>query len=311
MSRALPSLSSLRAFEAAARLGSFARAGDELAVTHAAISHQIRGLEADLGVALFVRTGRAVELTPEGRQLAEPLGEAFGRIVHAVGRLRARVAGGPLEITVEPSFAVSWLVRALRDFRARHPDTDVRLSPSEARADLVRDGYDAGIRFGRGGWPGLAAERLVDEWVFPVAAPSLIAGPVPLRTPSDLARHTLLHDEQDDEWPRILDALGIDGVDGRAGPIFNDMNLALAAAMDGQGVALASTAIGAHDIAEGRLVRLFEVRVPCDLAYWLVTPEGIEDRPALARFRRWLRAATAPLRAEVGALDLAGAGPRA
>jgi LysR family glycine cleavage system transcriptional activator len=190
----LPPLNALRAFEAAARLMSFSRAADELAVTPAAVSHQIRALEEDLGTRLFRRLNRALELTDSGRLLLPDLAEAFGRIQAGVGRLRRHNATGTLTVTTSPSFAAKWLVLRLHRFAERHPEIDVRVTASDTVVDLASGDVDIAIRYGAGRYPGLEVELLLENEVFPVCSPALPTGDPPLRTAEDLRRHALLHD---------------------------------------------------------------------------------------------------------------------
>src|SRR5215469_3219346 len=190
----LPPLGALRAFEAAARLTSFGKAADELAVTPAAISHQIHALERDLGVRLFRRRNRAVALTASARVLLPGLSEAFGQIRAALGRLRAHNDSGTLNVTASPSLAAKWLVLRLHRFQERSPDIDVRLAATDEVVDLTNSDFDLGIRYGAGRYPGLEVELLLRNEVFPACSPHLVASGPPLRTPEDLRDHALIHD---------------------------------------------------------------------------------------------------------------------
>ncbi|MGE0718865.1 MAG: transcriptional regulator GcvA [Alphaproteobacteria bacterium] len=288
MRRDLPPLNALRAFEAAARHLSFTRAADELAVTQAAISHQIKSLEDWLGVLLFRRLPRRLELTEGGRDLLASIREAFDRIEAAVGRARRNDQTGPLTVSVVPSFAAKWLVPRLGRFQAEHPDIDVRLA-ADIRPSRFDDGVDLAIRAGRGHWPGLQVERLLSEELFPVCSPRLLAGAVALCRPEDLARHTLLHDDFEHDWRMWLLAAGVSGVDWRRGPRFSDSSMVIQAAVEGQGVALARSALAAEDLKAGRLVRPFTIDMASDLAYYVVAPPGHADRPKVRAFRDWLK----------------------
>ena len=293
MSRRLPPLRALRAFEAAARHLSFTRAGRELAVTQAAISHQIRALEAELGVRLFRRRPRALDLTEAGAAYLPEVRAAFDRLAEATERLRARGASGVLSISVSPSFASVWLVPRLGRFRERHPEIDVRLSATDVLVDFSTDDVDVAIRYGRGRYPGLVAHWLLREDVFPVCSPRLRAGPPPLRRPEDLRHHVLLHDELREDWRMWLLAAGVAGVDPTRGPRFSHSSMVLQAAIEGQGVALGRSALAADHRAAGRLVKPFDVSVPVDFAYYLVYPEGSDARPKVAAFRDWVLEAAA------------------
>jgi LysR family glycine cleavage system transcriptional activator len=291
----LPPLNALRAFEAAARLMSFSRAADELAVTPAAVSHQIRALEEDLGTRLFRRLNRALELTDSGRLLLPDLAEAFGRIQAGVGRLRRHNATGTLTVTTSPSFAAKWLVLRLHRFAERHPEIDVRVTASDTVVDLASGDVDIAIRYGAGRYPGLEVELLLENEVFPVCSPALPTGDPPLRTAEDLRRHALLHDitvEIDPlvpTWSMWLKAAGVQGVATEHGLRFSNSHLALDAAIAGRGVALANTTIAAGDLAAGRLVRPFSLGLRDHFSFYIVTPPGALERRKVKLFRAWLR----------------------
>jgi LysR family glycine cleavage system transcriptional activator len=291
--RRLPPLNAIRAFEAAGRLLSFTKAARELNVTQAAISHQVRALEEDLGVRLFVRRHRGLALSEAGRAYLPALGAAFREIEAATGRLRRLDSAGPLTISVLPSFAAKWLVPRLSRFIDAHPDIDVRVSTAYGLANFETDGVDVALRYGHGNWPGLHVEVLLTEDVVPVCAPALLAGDRPLREPADLVHHVLLHDEWFGEphggWRRWLAAAGVQGIDYRRGPTYTDSNLALQAAIQGEGVALGRGALIADDVVAGRLVRLFRVEAPVQPAYYIVCPHAALRRPKVAALRDWLR----------------------
>jgi len=196
--RKLPPLNALRAFEAAARALSFKRAAEELHVTQAAVSHQVRALEAQLGLELFVRKHRALELTPAGARYLPALSEAFDRLDDATLALRARPRTSRLVLSVVPSFAANWLVPRLGGFRARHSGIDLVVLSSSELVDFTRDAVDVGIRFGPGAWPRVRADLLFGEEYLAVVSPKLARGKRALRKPDDLRRHTLLHDESHD-----------------------------------------------------------------------------------------------------------------
>ena len=288
MSDRLPSLNALRAFEATARHGSLSRAAGELHVTHSAVSHQIKALEAELGVPLLRRAGRGVAVTAVGQQLEAALGDAFARMARAVRLARQGDRGAALNVSVEPSFAVRWLVLRLGRFHAAHPEIDLRLAATGTLADFVRDGVDVAIRYGRGDWPGLRVEHLLTISGFPVCSPGLLAAGRMLQEPADLASHALLHEDDGAYWRQWLAAAGVPEVDASRGLRFDDTHLALAAAEAGQGVALGDEALAAAALAEGRLVRLFRTEVATDKAYWLVHPPEAATQPKVAAFRTWL-----------------------
>ncbi|HYM72689.1 MAG TPA: transcriptional regulator GcvA [Stellaceae bacterium] len=291
----LPPLSALRAFEAAARLTSFSKAADELSVTPAAISHQIAALEADLGVKLFNRLSRAVELTASARVLLPGLSEAFAGIQASVRRLRAHNDTGTLNVTASPSFAGKWLVQRLYRFQEISPEVDVRISASDEVVDLMRGDYDVAIRYGNGRYPALTVELLLKNEVFPACSPELLRRGPPLESPADLLHHALLHDQAVDRdplvptWAMWLKAAGVSDLPTAPGLTFSTNHLALEAAIAGHGVTLAYSTTAAADLATGRLVRLFSLSLPDLFAYYIVTAPGALERPKVRVFRDWLR----------------------
>ena len=295
MNAHLPPLSALRAFEAAARHMSFSKAADELHVTPAAVSHQIHALEQDLGVTLFHRMNRAIELTASGRVLVPGLTEAFASIQSSVRRLRAHNDTGTLTVTASPSFAAKWLVLRLHRFQEQHPEIDVRISATDAVVDLTKGDFDIAIRYGAGRYPGLEVELLLKNEVFPACSPQLLAKGPPLRAPQDLPAHALIHDQAIERdplvptWSMWLKAAGVDKIPPATGLSFNNMHLALDAAVAGHGVVLAQSTIAAADLAAGRLVRLFSLALPDQFAYYIATAPRALERPKVRAFRNWLR----------------------
>jgi LysR family glycine cleavage system transcriptional activator len=291
----LPPLSALRAFEAVARHMSFSKAAAELFVTPAAISHQIHALEQDLGARLFYRRNRSIELTASARVLLPGLSEAFAGIRGAVRRLRSHNDTGSLTVTASPSFAAKWLVLRLHRFHARCAEVDVRISATDEVVDLTQGDFDIAIRYGAGHYPGLEVELLFTNEVFPACSPQLLAAGPPLRTPDDLRLHALIHDQAIERdplvptWPMWLKAAGVKDAPPPTGFSFNNMSLALDAAIAGHGVVLAYSTIAAADIAAGRLVRLFSLALPDQFAYYIVTAPGALERPKVRAFRDWLR----------------------
>ena len=289
-------LNALRAFEAAARHLSFQAAAGQLFVTPAAISHQVRRLEDWLGVRLFHRGHRAVALTTEGETLAATLGELFGRLDLALDQATA-TRKADLRVSTVESFAAKWLAPRLHRFHNGHPDLRVRIETGNARSDFSRDGIDIAVRYGPGGYTGVAAEKLMDAPVFPVCAPSLAGDPArPLAAPDDLRHHVLLHDDSAagragvPDWPAWLAASGATGVDAARGPVFASIYLAQEAAVAGHGVALGVAPLVEGDLRAGRLARPFDHALDNAHAFWIVHPLGAEANPAVDAFRRWLRA---------------------
>lgn len=287
--RRLPPLGALRAFEAGARHLSFTQAANELCVTQAAISHQVRQLEDWLGVRLFARRGHALALTPEGAAYLPELTEALDRMAAATQRLR-RPTDGPLRLTVLPSFAMCWLVPRLGRFRALHPQVDLRLTTTAELWDFANEGFDLAIRSGLGRWQGLRVDLIARENLSPVCSPALAAGPPPLREPADLRNATLLHDTPRSGWARWLAHAGITGVDAGTGIAFDDAGLVLQAAAEGQGIALGRLTLAAAALQAGRLVQPFETVLPNDYSYWLAYPRLVLERPEAVAFRDWLLA---------------------
>jgi len=292
-------LNSLRAFEASARHLSFVVAAEELHVTPAAISHQVKRLEEYLGVALFRRMPRGLLLSETGQSLLSELREIFLRLDKAMERVTESDSRGALTISVAPMFAVKWLVPRLRKFDALHPDIDVRMSSSLRLVDFQRDAFDAAIRLGRGTYPGLEAVKLFDESVTPMCSPRAPQGARVLHAPSDLRHQVLLHDDSMDfdplapNWKAWLRAAGVDGMDASRGPRFSQPDLALQAALDGAGVALGWRYLAEGDVAAGRLVQPFKLSLPLRSAFYLVYPEGNAGRRKVAAFRDWLLKETA------------------
>lgn len=290
----LPSLNALRAFEATARHASLTRAAEELHVTPAAISHQLRALEADLGLKLFERRNRKLEPTRAAVAAMPVLKEGFDRLAEAANLLREKGGTDLLTISVAPSLAAAWLLPRLDRFAERHPTIDVRLDANLGIADFRRDDVDVAIRYGPGEYPGLDAVRLFDEEVFPVCSPERARSPEPLRTPEDLRHHTLLHLDWTSQagewpdWPMWLRAAGYGHIDASRGPRFKDGAFLMQAARNGHGVALGSSAVLADDLAAGRLVRPFELGMWMRFAYWIVSPTGSKDRPKVVAMRNWL-----------------------
>ena len=300
MHRRLPPLNALRAFEAAARHLSFTKAAGELNVTPAAISHQVKSLEAVLGVTLFRRLTRGLALTDRGRAYLPDLTSALDAMAAATARLLGDEMSGTITVSCLPSFAMRWLVPRLSAFRDAYPSLDVSVHAAWDLVDFRRDDVDAAIRYGRGDYPGLHSELLLTETIFPVSSPKLLGGPHPLRSPADLRHHTLLHDtmvttqERWYTWAPWVEWLDLADIDLGRGPRFSDSNMLLQAAIDGQGVALGRSGIVAEELADGRLVRPFEIERPADYAYHFVCPLDAVGRPRIRAFRDWLFAMAEP-----------------
>ncbi|NYZ15313.1 transcriptional regulator GcvA [Azospirillum sp. RWY-5-1] len=287
--RRLPPLNALRAFEAAGRHLSFTRAAEELNVTQGAVSRHVKGLEEVLGVALFRRGHRGLELTREGTALLPRLSDGFDRLADAVAALRP--ATSDLTVKVLPTFAVRWLIPRLTRFQDRHPDLAVRLTTSWHEVDFSREDFDAGIVHGN--HLHVSYDRLfpvVTMRVAPACAPSLLEGANPLRRPEDLVHHTLLHGSpRCTAWKAWLRTHPVPGVDPESGLIFDIDDSAWRAAASGAGVALCDLQFVAEDLAAGRLVLPFDRPVLELGSYYLVCPHRTSDLPAVMAFRAWLQ----------------------
>lgn len=292
MTSRLPSLNGLRAFEAAGRLLSFTRAAQELNVTQTAISHQIRRLEEELGIRLFDRHTRTLTLTGEAQAFLPAVRAAFADLQRATDRLRRSDRARILTVSTVVSLAAKWLLPRLASFQEQAPDIDVRITTSTSLVDFRREDVDVAVRYGRGDWPGLRADWLMAEDLFPVCSPALLAGPRPLSRPEDLARHTLLHvSAYQDEWRLWFTAAGVPTEIGdRPGLTFDMAFMALQAAVDGHGVALGRTPYVEADLAAGRLVAPFDMRITATSGFYFVCPLETADTPKIAAFRKWLLA---------------------
>lgn len=305
----LPSLSAIRAFEAAARLSSVSRAAEELFITHSAVSHQIRALEEQLGCALFHRTGRLIVPTAAGEELLAAANGALRQLSDAVAAVRQRANPNRLSISVMPSFAGRWLAPRIGAFIDRHPHAEVNVASSNALADFARDGVDVAIRWGVGGYQGVRSEPLMDDVLFPVLSPRLAAGRS-LHMPADLAGLPFLRSEGED-WVPWFRAAGLDWPEPVASLMMSDSGFVLQAAIEGRGVALARRSLAALSLRAGKLLRPFDISIPARHAaegmfaggfrgdlpfdrrplwrYWVVLPEHARETPLLAAFLAWLR----------------------
>lgn len=295
MTARLPSLNGLRAFEAAARHLSFTLAAAELNVTQTAISHQIKRLEQELGLKLFVRQNRTLLLTPQARDYLPGIRAAFNDLRLATDRLLRKDSARILTVSTLSSLAAKWLLPRLPSFQEAHPDIDVRITTSTALVDFARDDVDAAIRYGRGRWPGLRADWLMADELFPVCSPALLDGSKPLKQPQDLARHTLLHTSggYGDDWRLWLTAAGLaPDISRQPGLWFDVAFMTVQAAIDGLGVAIGRTSYVETDIAKGRLVVPFRITLPAEWGFYLVSPLASADSPKLTAFRNWLIANT-------------------
>ena len=307
MQRPLPPLNALRAFEAAARHLSMARAADELNVTPGALSHQIRGLEALLGVELFERGVRSIALTGAGARLYPGLRTAFLHMREAVDALGEADRDRVLVVSALPGFTAKWLAPRLYRFASAHPEIDTRVSSTGALANFRTDGVHVAIRNMKGDYvaePDLIYERMFEAAYMPVCSPKLIERLGPFETPADLARAPLIHDDslatwtKTIGWPEWFSRAGVADVDSSRGLRFSSADHALDATVEGAGVLLASDVLAFDELRTGRLVMPFDIRMPSGRVYCVVAPKRLQDRPAVRAFRDWAKAEAASMRWE-------------
>lgn len=297
-SRRLPPLVALRVFECTARHLSFTRAADELCVTQAAVSHQIKALEEWVGTALFRRLNRTIRLTEAGERMAPMLTQALDMMAAAT-RVVVEGAGAPvLNVATFDSFTSLWLLPRLPTLRALRPDIDIRFFAKHTEDALTSGDADVEIRYGQGGWAGLNATRFLEEDIFPVCSPEILETGPPLAVLDDLAGHELIHDVLSIDWRSFLDHFGAADVDARRGLGFNHSHLVLQACRAGGGVALGRSVLVAEDLRRGHLVRPLAESVPSDDSYYVVYREEDAQQPALRAFVDWLLEEAHAFRAE-------------
>ncbi|MFW7340430.1 transcriptional regulator GcvA [Pollutimonas sp. H1-120] len=292
MSPRIPPLNPLRTFEVAARHLSFTRAADELFVTAAAVSHQIKVLESSLGVKLFSRIGGNLVLTDVGQAYLPAIQQAFRQVLDATDLLHRHKDVSVLKINASPTFSVKWLLPRLEAFFQKHPDIDLKLSTSHHLIDFSREDLDLVIRYGQGNYPGMRSERCFSVEVVPVCSPKLLRDRPKLRHPSDLQNYPLLHDGSDSthpDWRSWFDNIDCHDVDTSRGPTFWPSHLVIDAAIDGLGVALVKRAWIEQDLASGRLVQLFDISMPVNYAYYISYPEARSESHAIRSFVDWVQ----------------------
>jgi len=288
MKRKTPPLKSLRAFEAAGRHLSFTRAADELFVTQAAVSHQIKALEEFLGIQLFIRRNRKLLLTDEGQDYWPKIRDIFESITVATDQVRSVVTGGSLTVSVIPTFATAWLIPRLMEFNQIYPDIDVRLKASDDLVDFLQEDIDIAIYYERSDYPGMYSVTLLNEHLTPLCTPALLDGIKPLNTPEDLKHHTLLHDYDTNDWQRWLKHSGVKGINVNSGPVFSHSSMVQQAATFGQGIAMGHLVLSQQDIAAGRLVQPFPFKLKSEYSYDLVCPIEYAERPKVKAFMDWV-----------------------
>lgn len=286
----LPSTASLRAFDAAARRMSFTDAAVDLSQTQGAISHQIRELENRLGVMLFVRLSRGIALSVAGQRYLPFARDALERMHAGDLAVRPRPNTDVLTVSCSPNFAHKWLVPRMGSFIEQHPTIDLRISASPRHIDFHTDDIDIAVRHGDGDWPDLAVTRLCEERLFPVCSPHLSPAVSSIRTPVDMNRYNLIHDQQRSGWAVWLKQIGADtdAFDLDRGLVVSQTSLAIDAAIATQGIALARSALVTLDLAAGRLVRPLSDELPAEFSYWIVCRKANQSETNSRLFTEWL-----------------------
>jgi len=289
MSTRTPPLGALRSFRAAAHCLSFTLAAEELHVTQAAVSHQIKSLEEFLKVSLFVRGNRTLALSESGERFLPYVDQMFNVLDQGLQQVQSGSTENTLTVSLLPSFASRWLVPRLGLFLKAHPEIDFRLAPSRGMTNFQTENIDLAIRYGSGTYPGLVSIHLMDEDIYPVCSPRIMEGPHPLHVPADLIHHVLLHDDGHGDWRQWLVVAGADKVDPDKGPVYTDSGMAVQSAIEGDGVALARSQLVKEDIARGQLVKPFDISQPSNFSYYIVYPSDHAPSAAAQVFVGWLQ----------------------
>ncbi|MCP4791017.1 MAG: transcriptional regulator GcvA [Gammaproteobacteria bacterium] len=298
MARKLPPLNSLRAFEAAARHLSFSKAANELCVTQAAISHQVKSLEDYLSLALFIRAPRNLQLTEYGLRMLPVMVESLDNMADVIKDLRLEESRGMVKVRLAPSFSAKWLSPKLMDFWQQYPEVSLSMYHGNQAVDFAREDIDLAVTYGRGYWTGVQALPLMSLDYFPVASPEYLAKRPAIESYADMAKYYLLHDGDHDSWLAWYNQVGLPHIPLKSGYIFDDTNVVIQAALDGQGFALGSTQFIADHLQSGRLVKVFEESLETDYAYYVCCPPSHLKRPGVREFRDWIYA-----QSELGAQD--------
>ena len=289
----LPPLNALKAFEAAARHESFTQAAVELCVTQGAVSHQVKALEAELSIKLFNRERQRLVITEAGRDYLTVIRDALDRIALGTERLLERQNTGVLTVSTSPDFAAKWLVHRLGHFAEAHSTIDLRVSATLHHVDFAREDVDLAVRHGDGNWPGLDTVKLASEQLFAVCSPKLLSGRRRPSEPADILKFPLIHMDNRDDWARWLQAAGVADAQVTHGPVLNRASMAIDAAINGQGFALARTTLAAWDLINGRLVRPFPEALRLAKTYWIICPKATAKLPKIIAFTEWLLAEAA------------------
>ena len=288
MARRLPPLNCLKAFEAAGRLLSFTSAANELNVTQAAISHQIKVIEDYLGLALFIRAPRKLVLTEQGKALLPEITEGFDRMSNAIGAVNREDASHIINVRLAPSFAAKWLSPRLKYFWLQYPEIDLSLYHAHPAVDFDREDIDIAVTYGYGKWPGVVAEKLLSLDFFPVCSPAFLDNDKPLSELNNLRYYTLLHDANYRSWNYWLKLSGVEGVNANKGTIIDDTNVLIQATIDGQGIALGSATFVNDHLESGRLVRPFDITLSNDSAYYVCSTDAKLKNPEVKALKEWL-----------------------
>ncbi len=288
MARRLPPLNSLKNFEAAGRLLSFTRAAQELNVTQAAVSHQIKVIEEYLGVTLFVRYPRKLVLTEQGKELLPEVIEAFDKVSNAIGAVSQEPASKMVSVRLAPSFAAKWLSPRLKYFWLQYPEIDLCLYHAHPPVDFEREEIDIAVTYGKGEWPGVVAEPILSLDFFPVCTPTFMSNDKPLSDINNLKYYTLLHDADYQCWADWLKLANIEEIDANKGTIIDDTNVLIQAVVDGQGVALGSTTFVQDLLESGRLIKPFDITLVNEFAYYIVCPQAHLKNPSVQAFKDWI-----------------------
>lgn len=288
MARRIPPLNSLKAFEAAARYLSFTKASEELFVTQAAVSHQIKTLEDFLGVKLFKRRNRNLLLTEEGQSYFYDIKDVFASLSDATDKVLERGAKGSITVSLQPSFAIQWLVPKLAKFNDLEPDIDVRIKAVDANDGSLTDDVDVAIYYGKGKWSDLRVDKLYQEYLIPVCSPMLLNSEKPIKSVFDLNNQTLLHDTSRKSWKNFFKENNIDSTRYNQGPIFSHSSMVLQAAVYGQGIALANNILAKPELETKRLVVPFSEKLMSKNSYYLVSSEKNADFGKISAFRKWI-----------------------
>lgn len=287
-SQSLPSLTGLRGFEAAARHMSFTEAAQELNITQTAVSHQVKTLESKLGVKLFIRSGKSIQLTEAGKKLFPEARDCFDRLKNTLYQIKAESRSPVVTVSVTPSFASKWLIQRLGNFWNAYPDIQLNVHHTLELANFTTDGVDVSVRGGNGEWPGSVTKLPLPLDLSPICHPSVMKGRYALKTPSDLKHHNLLHEDNYDDWTAWLEAANVDDVDPRSGNVMNDSNSLGIAVENCQGIALGRLSLIESDLDAGKIVKPFDIDIESHFSYYLVCPTEKLQNPGVQAFREFI-----------------------